>query len=182
MKPLALAAALAVLSVPGAAGAHGVEAEVERSGAGIAVRARHHGSRPLAGAHYEVVSPADPERPHASGRTDRHGWVAFVADAPGTWRIRIADASGHGSLVEVLVTPGELAASRAAEPRPQAPDPMQGGPHARGEQAAATSRPPSHEERAPGATPLRIALGALAILVLFGAVFAVQRRRHRGAR
>jgi hypothetical protein len=38
------------------------------------------------------------------------------------------------------------------------------------------------DEGAPGATPLRIALGALAILVLFGAVFAVQRRRHRGAR
>jgi hypothetical protein len=201
MKPLALAAALAVLSAPGAAGAHGVEAEVARSDADIAVRARYHGGRPLAGASYEVVSPAHPERAHETGRTDRHGWVAFEADAPGTWRIRIADASGHGRLVEVEVTAGDLAAARAAaEPRPTTPsvraEPVEargstgsprteaGGPlrglYAQGERGAGTAEPP--DERAPGATPLRVAAGALAIVVLFGAVFAVQRRLRRGAR
>jgi nickel transport protein len=209
MKLLALAAALAVLSVPGAAGAHGVEAEVERSGAGIAVRARFHGGAPLAGASYEVLSPDHPERPHAAGRTDRHGWVAFVANAPGTWRIRIADASGHGRLVEVEVAPADLAVAHpAAEPRPSTSAPRRGpeaqsergegypetlrAPHARGGrdsgeavtggERSSSPTPRMPDEGAPGATPLRIALGALAILVLFGAVFAVQRRRHRGAR
>lgn len=169
MKPLALAAALAVLSVPGAAGAHGVEAEVARDGAAVAVRARYHGGRPLAGARYEIVSPARPDEARDAGETDRHGWLAFQADAPGTWRIRIADAGGHGRLVEVEVTAGDLAAVRAAaEPRPSTPSVR-----------AEPVEPPG--ERAPGATPLRVAAGALAIVALFGAAFAVQRRR-RGAR
>jgi hypothetical protein len=108
----------------------------------------------------------------------------------------------------VEVAPADLAVARpAAEPRPSTSGPQRGpdaqgergegypetlrAPHARGGRDAgeavtggerSSSPTPVRPDEGAGATPLGIALGALAILVLFGAVFAVQRRRHRGAR
>ena len=58
-----------------------------------------------------MFSPADPATPFWKGRTDRNGWVAFVPDAPGRWRVRVVDATGHGIVATVDVpAPG---ASRA---------------------------------------------------------------------
>lgn len=100
--------------------AHEISSEVVRDRA-VAVRARgHHGG--LAGADAEVFSPADPGTPFWKGRTDRHGWVAFVPDAPGRWRVRVVDATGHGIVTEVDVpAPGAATAPPPGDPGPSAP-------------------------------------------------------------
>jgi nickel transport protein len=100
MRP---ALVLAVLLLPVAAAAHEVLHEVER-GRAVAVRAYYADGEPLAYVAYDVFGPADPAVAHQRGRTDRQGWVAFVPDSPGTWRVRIADDTGHGLDVSVEVT------------------------------------------------------------------------------
>jgi hypothetical protein len=109
----ALAFALA-LSLPAAAGAHGVSEETERRGAAYAVRARYAGGEPLAGAVYQVIRPGRPERIVRSGRTDAQGWVEFLPDVPGRWKVRIVDATGHGRVVAV-----EVAEAAPSPPRPR---------------------------------------------------------------
>jgi hypothetical protein len=100
LRALALAAALAL---PLPAAAHGVSQEIERRGAACAVRARYEGGAPLAGAFYQVISPGEPQRILREGRTGSQGWVEFVPDVPGRWRVRIVDATGHGRVVAVDV-------------------------------------------------------------------------------
>ena len=96
-------AAVLALAVPAVSYAHGVSQEVERHGPAYAVRARYHGGGPLAGATYQVIRPGEPAVVQARGKTDAQGWVEFVPDVPGRWRVRIVDASGHGRVVDVDV-------------------------------------------------------------------------------
>ena len=110
-RRLALAALLTLAAAP--ALAHEALHEVAR-GRAVAVRALHDHDEGLANASYEVYSPADPRTPHQKGRTDRNGWLAFVPDAPGRWRIKVFDGGGHGLDVEVD------AASATADPVPPA--------------------------------------------------------------
>jgi nickel transport protein len=163
LAPLLLAALLA----PAAGEAHGVAVEIDRGEGGVAARARYEGGRPLAGARYEVVSPAQPERAFEEGRTDRHGWLVFVPDAPGTWRVRIADASGHGHVFQVEVPPAPPASALAEAARPA---------------AGAPERPAPPAAPSPSALPaaLRSLLGAAALALAFGALYLVQRRRRGG--
>jgi len=171
----ALALAVAALLAPAPAGAHGVHVEVQREGGAVAVRARYEGGRPLAGARYEVVSPAHPERAFAEGTTDRHGWVAFSPDAAGAWSVRIVDAAGHGKVATVEIRAAEMAAGEAgaATSTPTATP-------------TATATATSAETSIPIAAPtaarlpyaLRSLLGAAALALAFGAIWAVQRRRR----
>lgn len=97
--PALAAGALAALwaaAVP----AHETLHEVQR-GKAIAVRAFFADGEALAYAAAEVYSPADARLPHQKGRTDRNGWVAFVPDAPGKWRVKVVDATGHGIDLQV---------------------------------------------------------------------------------
>jgi nickel transport protein len=142
-----LLAAVALLLAAAPAAAHGVLHEVER-GRAVAVRARYADGEPLAYAEYEVFSPADPKIPHGKGRTDRGGWLAFVPDAPGAWRVKIADATGHGLDTSVDVT----AAGAAAPAGGSAPSPL--------------------------GFALRPLVGVAAIALVFAVLFFVQRRRH----
>jgi nickel transport protein len=114
----ALPALLLLVAAPaGPARAHEVLHVVER-GRAIALRATYADGEPLAYAQYEVFSPADPRLPHQKGRTDRAGWLAFVPDAPGAWRVKVADATGHG--VDATVD-ADAAPSRAAPTASQLP-------------------------------------------------------------
>jgi nickel transport protein len=90
-----LAAAAAVTLAAFTAAAHETLHEVQR-GRAIAVRAYFADGEVLAYTTYEVYSPADPRLPWQKGRTDRAGWLAFVPDTPGTWRVKVIDATGHG--------------------------------------------------------------------------------------
>jgi nickel transport protein len=94
--------ALALLGVTTPAAAHEVLHEVQR-GRAVAVHAWFPDGESLAYVQAEVFSPADGKVPHWKGRTDRNGWLAFVPDVPGRWRVRIVDSTGHGLDTEVEV-------------------------------------------------------------------------------
>ncbi len=96
---LSLAASVGLAAAP-AALAHEVLHEIERNRA-IAVRAYFADGEVLGGARYEVYAPSDRGVARRQGRTDPSGWLAFVPDAPGRWRVKVVDASGHGLDVEV---------------------------------------------------------------------------------
>ncbi len=83
-------------------------------GKAVALRAYESDGDPLAGAAFEVYSPAEPRLPWTTGQTDRDGWLAFVPSAPGRWRVRVIEAAGHGLDVEVEATPAPL--ERAVTP------------------------------------------------------------------
>jgi nickel transport protein len=142
-----LAALVALAAAPAAA--HETLHEVQR-GKAIAVKGYFADGEVLAYAAYEVYSPADPRIPHQKGRTDRSGWVAFVPDVPGKWRVRVIDGTGHGLDVEV----------DAEAPR--------GAPAGESPSAGATS---------PVAFVLRPLLGLAVIGIVFAALVLVHRRK-----
>jgi nickel transport protein len=86
--------------MPGLAQAHEVLHTVER-GKAIAVKAYFADGETLAYTEYQIFSPADPKIPYQKGRTDRAGYLAFVPDNSGQWRVQISDATGHGLDLEV---------------------------------------------------------------------------------
>jgi nickel transport protein len=91
---------LALLCAAAPARAHEVLHAVER-GKAVAVKAYFADGEVLAYTEYQVFSPADAKIPYQKGRTDRAGYLAFVPDPPGKWRVVITDATGHGLDVEV---------------------------------------------------------------------------------
>jgi nickel transport protein len=116
MKPLALVL-LALAAVPAAA--HEVVSRVER-GRAVSVRAQYSDGEPLANAVFEVFSPADAEAAHVEGLTDRNGWLAFVPDAPGAWRVTIREPDGHGIETVVDVPAPGVAATTSQSSAPSA--------------------------------------------------------------
>lgn len=103
-RAAAALAAVAALVVAAPAGAHEVLHVVERNRA-VALKAYFSDGEVLAYVQYEVYAPTDPKIPHQKGRTDRSGWLAFVPDAPGKWRVRVFDDTGHGLDVQVDASP-----------------------------------------------------------------------------
>jgi len=91
---------LSLCLMPGLVQAHEVLHAVER-GKAIAVKAYFADGEVLAYTEYQVFSPVDAKIPYQKGRTDRAGYVAFVPDHPGKWRVQISDATGHGLDLEV---------------------------------------------------------------------------------
>lgn len=64
---------------------------------GIAVRAFYSEKDPSSYSQYEIWGPGDKEDlPHQTGRTDKNGFLAFVPDRTGTWKIRLWGESSHG--------------------------------------------------------------------------------------
>lgn len=112
MKRAVLALALFGAAAP--ARAHEVLHAVER-GKAVAVKAYYADGEALAYTEYQLFSPADPKIPHQKGRTDLAGYLAFVPEPPGTWRVVITDASGHGLDVEVEAGGAPPAAAPKAE-------------------------------------------------------------------
>jgi nickel transport protein len=142
----ALAMLAILLAAP--AEAHEVVHSVER-GRAVAVRVRYADGQALAYAEYEVFSPADAKIPHAKGRTDRSGWLAFVPDATGAWRVKVADGGGHG--LDTAVDVPDAAAAGAAPDSGSAPSAL--------------------------GFALRPVVGLAAIALVFAVLYAVQRRR-----
>lgn len=54
----------------------------------------------------EVYSPADADLEFQNGRTDTQGRFAFVPNAPGQWRVIMADNMGHKVVHETTVADG----------------------------------------------------------------------------
>jgi len=84
----------------GVAQAHEVLHTVER-GRAIAVKAYFADGETLGYAEYQIFSPADSKIPYQKGRTDRAGYLSFVPDTPGKWRIQVHDSTGHGLDLQV---------------------------------------------------------------------------------
>ncbi len=115
MRPARALLALALLAAALPASGHEVMHEVRR-GRAVAVRAWFPGGESLAYVQAEVFSPADEKVPHWKGRTDRNGWLAFVPDVGGKWRVRIVDATGHGLDTTVDVAAPDLPGSGSSDP------------------------------------------------------------------
>jgi nickel transport protein len=103
MRTLAQALVGLALLGPGAAAAHEILHTVER-GRAVAVKVFEDDGEPLAGARYEVYAPADPAVAYGKGVTDRSGYLAFVPDADGPWRVKVVEATGHGLDTTIEVT------------------------------------------------------------------------------
>ncbi|MGE5239775.1 MAG: hypothetical protein ACM3ON_13350 [Chloroflexota bacterium] len=86
--------------------AHTVNYDVQQKG--IAVRVFYSANDPASYSEYEVYGPGD-SLPHQTGRTDKNGFVAFVPERPGIWRIKVLGESAHGFhgvTIEVKVDEG----------------------------------------------------------------------------
>ena len=81
--------------------AHSVEYRVARAES-VVVALKTGPDEPFAAADYRVYRPEGGE-PFATGITDRNGRIAFRPDRPGTWRVIVSDASGHGASIRIDV-------------------------------------------------------------------------------
>jgi nickel transport protein len=73
--------------------AHTVNYEVQQKG--IAVRIFYAADDPASYSEFEVFGPGD-SLPHQTGRTDRNGFVSFVPDRQGVWKVKVLGESSHG--------------------------------------------------------------------------------------
>jgi nickel transport protein len=105
---------VALLGAAAPARAHEILHTVER-GKAVALRAYFADGEALAYAEYQIFAPFDAKIPYQKGRTDRAGYLAFVPDPPGRWRVLVADASGHG--LDVVVDAGASPSPARPEPR-----------------------------------------------------------------
>ena len=112
-RALLSAAVGALLAAATPAAAHEVLHAVER-GRATALHAFFPDGEALAYCEYQVFSPADARLPYQKGRTDRNGWLAFVPDVAGKWRVKIVDATGHGLDTEIDADPAASAAGPSA--------------------------------------------------------------------
>lgn len=73
--------------------AHTVNYEVQQKG--MAVRIFYRADDPASYSEYEITGPGD-SLPHQTGRTDKNGFVAFVPDRQGIWKVKVLGESAHG--------------------------------------------------------------------------------------
>lgn len=73
--------------------AHTIHYQVEQKG--MTARAYYSEKDAASYSQYELYGPGD-QHPHQTGRTDKNGYVAFVPDRPGTWKLQIWGESTHG--------------------------------------------------------------------------------------
>ncbi len=57
---------------------------------------------PLSYANYEIFAPGE-KTPYQKGRTDKNGFLSFLPDCEGEWRIKITEESGHGIDTKIKV-------------------------------------------------------------------------------
>ena len=111
---ICLVAALLVSGTAAQAAAHALYAADTRHEGLVLVQFAYAGGGQPPYAKVEVYSPADSKVEFQNGRTDAQGRFAFMPDAPGRWRIIMADNMGHR--VEHPVEVKALLASSAAAP------------------------------------------------------------------
>jgi nickel transport protein len=114
LRTVCTVACVACLAIANAALAHEVLHSIERDRA-VVVKAFWPDGKVLADARYEVYSPTNPDIPHQTGRTDRRGYLAFVPDATGQWRVKLVDDSGHGFDTAIEVPSLGAVAGRGAD-------------------------------------------------------------------
>ena len=121
-----LAACGGMACLPSSAGAHALRAVHERQGEAVLVRFAYSDDR---GAEFAAVRVTGADgKEFQNGRTDARGRFAFIPDAPGVWRITVADGMGHKveHAVEVAAT-GKPAATAADDAGSSAGLPLRAG-------------------------------------------------------
>jgi len=92
-----LARLLLICCLPGMAAssalAHSINYQVEQKG--MAVRAYYNDKDAASYSEYELFGPGDKD-PYQTGRTDRNGYVGFVPDRAGIWKLQVWGESTHG--------------------------------------------------------------------------------------
>lgn len=83
----------ALTCLPSAAEAHALRAVHELQGEAVLVRFAYSDDRGAEFAAVRVIGADGKE--FQNGRTDARGRFAFIPDAPGVWRITVADGMGH---------------------------------------------------------------------------------------
>lgn len=73
--------------------AHSINYQVEQRG--MAVRAYYSEKHLASYSQYELYGPGDKD-PYQTGRTDRKGYIGFVPDRPGVWKLQVWGESTHG--------------------------------------------------------------------------------------
>lgn len=75
--------------------AHGHAIHYEVQPKGISVKVFYDRDNPASYSQYELFGPGDQE-PHQVGRTDKNGFLSFLPDRPGTWKVKVWGESSHG--------------------------------------------------------------------------------------
>jgi nickel transport protein len=86
---------IALLSFTSGVQAHTVNYDVQQKSV-AAVKVFYTADDPASYAEFEVYAPEGGDLPHQTGRTDRNGFVAFVPDRQGTWKVKVLGESAHG--------------------------------------------------------------------------------------
>jgi nickel transport protein len=73
--------------------AHTVNYQVEQKG--VAVRVFYAAEDPASYSEFEIYGPGD-KLPHQTGRTDKNGFVCFIPDRQGIWKVKVLGESSHG--------------------------------------------------------------------------------------
>jgi len=87
---------LSVIMIWGTEGnlyAHTIHYEVQPKG--ISAKIFYTQSDPASYSEYEIYGPGDTE-PYQIGRTNRAGFLSFLPDRPGIWKIKVLGESSHG--------------------------------------------------------------------------------------
>lgn len=72
---------------------HSIHYDVQQKG--ISVKIFYAEDNPASYSEYELFGPGDKE-PHQIGRTDRNGFLSFLPDRVGQWKIKVWGESSHG--------------------------------------------------------------------------------------
>jgi len=72
---------------------HAIHYDVQPKG--ISVKIFYSKTDPASYSQYELYGPDD-QQPHQTGRTDKNGFVSFVPERPGIWKIKVWGESTHG--------------------------------------------------------------------------------------
>ncbi len=72
---------------------HSIHYDVQQKG--MSVRIFYAKDDPASYSEYELFGPGDKE-PHQIGRTDKNGFLSFLPDRPGVWKVKVWGESSHG--------------------------------------------------------------------------------------
>lgn len=72
---------------------HSIHYDVQQKG--ISVKIFYAKDNPASYSEYELLGPGDKE-PHQIGRTDKNGFLSFLPDRAGTWKVKAWGESTHG--------------------------------------------------------------------------------------
>jgi len=96
---------LTLLTFVHVACAHTVNYDVQQRSV-AAIKVFYTANDPANYAEFEVYAPEGGDLPHQTGRTDKNGFVSFIPDRQGTWKVKVLGESAHGYhgvIVEVKV-------------------------------------------------------------------------------